>query len=319
MKRAVFVAVIAVAGALGVLAIDEQDVLADREGSRVCYKTKDSFSVPRGSIRWFESGSQGSCNGDERELAASDLLKGSLMTEKLANAELMDARLMYLSLDRVNFSGSNLGSARLNGSSLVKANFSKAILSTTVFDFVDARQANFSDITEMYVSSRAGDFAGSDLSRSTNIRLEGGNFSDAKFFKSSVSGITDANLTNVDFRTTIFIPSSTFINRSNLTNANFSKVEFNGRVDFASNDLTRTNFAGAKFIATDDENYTEFNGSVMKATNFRGVRFENVVFQGVDMTSTQLTGTTWKNTICPDGTNSDNNGATCLGHLKPLP
>ena len=30
-----------------------------------------------------------------------------------------------------------------------------------------------------------------------------------------------------------------------------------------------------------------------------------------------LTDTTWENTICPDGTNSDDNGLTCGGHLDP--
>jgi hypothetical protein len=42
---------------------------------------------------------------------------------------------------------------------------------------------------------------------------------------------------------------------------------------------------------------------------------------GADLTGADLRGATglesatWVNTICPDGTNSDNNGATCLGHL----
>lgn len=30
-----------------------------------------------------------------------------------------------------------------------------------------------------------------------------------------------------------------------------------------------------------------------------------------------LTGVIWNNTFCPDSTNSDNNGNTCVGHLTP--
>jgi uncharacterized protein YjbI with pentapeptide repeats len=42
---------------------------------------------------------------------------------------------------------------------------------------------------------------------------------------------------------------------------------------------------------------------------------------GADLTGADLRGATglesatWVNTICPDGTNSDTSGATCLGHL----
>ena len=45
------------------------------------------------------------------------------------------------------------------------------------------------------------------------------------------------------------------------------------------------------------------------------------VVELADLTGADLRGATglefatWVNTICPDGTNSDNNGATCLGHL----
>jgi hypothetical protein len=28
-----------------------------------------------------------------------------------------------------------------------------------------------------------------------------------------------------------------------------------------------------------------------------------------------VTGVTWSNTTCPDGTNSNNDGGTCTGHL----
>jgi hypothetical protein len=34
-----------------------------------------------------------------------------------------------------------------------------------------------------------------------------------------------------------------------------------------------------------------------------------------DLTNADLTGVTWSHTFCPDHTNSDDNGGTCVGHL----
>lgn len=42
-------------------------------------------------------------------------------------------------------------------------------------------------------------------------------------------------------------------------------------------------------------------------------------FEGQDLSDADVSGATWGNTICPDDTNSDDNGGTCIGHLIPLP
>jgi hypothetical protein len=38
---------------------------------------------------------------------------------------------------------------------------------------------------------------------------------------------------------------------------------------------------------------------------------------GADLTDASLQDVTWRHTVCPDGTNSDADGATCAGHLSP--
>ena len=35
---------------------------------------------------------------------------------------------------------------------------------------------------------------------------------------------------------------------------------------------------------------------------------------GVNLSGATVSEVLWNNTTCPDGTNSDNNGGTCLGH-----
>jgi len=39
---------------------------------------------------------------------------------------------------------------------------------------------------------------------------------------------------------------------------------------------------------------------------------------GIDLKGADTSGVVWKNTTCPDGSNSDENGETCDGHLSPV-
>ncbi|HEX6338721.1 MAG TPA: pentapeptide repeat-containing protein [Jiangellaceae bacterium] len=39
--------------------------------------------------------------------------------------------------------------------------------------------------------------------------------------------------------------------------------------------------------------------------------------QGADLTDARIAGIRWSSTICPDGSNSDDNGNTCRGHITP--
>jgi uncharacterized protein YjbI with pentapeptide repeats len=56
---------------------------------------------------------------------------------------------------------------------------------------------------------------------------------------------------------------------------------------------------------------------------YENVNFNNANFTNATLNSffilgnTTFTNAVWSNTICPDGTNSDNNGNTCEGHLVP--
>jgi hypothetical protein len=61
------------------------------------------------------------------------------------------------------------------------------------------------------------------------------------------------------------------------------------------------------------------NFSPMPWVNYKGVpSLFNANLTGTDMTGVTLDGVIWDNTICPDGTNSDNNGGTCEDNLEPL-
>jgi hypothetical protein len=40
-------------------------------------------------------------------------------------------------------------------------------------------------------------------------------------------------------------------------------------------------------------------------------------FQGCDLAGANLSGVTWNNTTCPDGTSSRQDGGTCANNLTP--
>ena len=48
-----------------------------------------------------------------------------------------------------------------------------------------------------------------------------------------------------------------------------------------------------------------------------GANLTGADLSGADLNGAALTGVIWSNTICPDGTNSDNDGDTCVNDLSP--
>jgi len=79
------------------------------------------------------------------------------------------------------------------------------------------------------------------------------------------------------------------------------------------------NFDNASlFAAKTDPFWLQFTS--LRGADLRGTRWNNSEFTQCDLTGAQLQGATglaeaiWFSTICPDGTNSDTNGGTCVGH-----
>lgn len=108
-------------------------------------------------------------------------------------------------------------------------------------------------------------------------RINGGDFSGTKFIR--------ADLTNSGINNDQSMP-------------NFSHTDFtDALLPFSS--VTGVSFANSNFTNT----------------SFINTQIRNSDFTGSTMTGANFSGATWVNTTCPDGTNSDNNGNTCVGHL----
>jgi uncharacterized protein YjbI with pentapeptide repeats len=99
-------------------------------------------------------------------------------------------------------------------------------------------------------------------------------------------------------------------------------------VTFPVADLTDANLQGADVSGAELSSVTSLEGAGLQYTNLSGsdltgVDLTNADLTGADLTGANLTGAdftgatvtnvTWSNTTCPDGSNSDTDGGTCVG------
>ena len=124
--------------------------------------------------------------------------------------------------------------------------------------------------------------------------------------ESSVGGsnLRNLNLSGVNL-TGVSLPNENLLG-DNLTNANLSNSTLQG-TNLKGVVLTGANLAGANLI-----------GANLQSANLQGANLTNANLGGATSKGASLGGATWSNTVCPDGTNSDADGNTCLGHLGKL-
>lgn len=78
----------------------------------------------------------------------------------------------------------------------------------------------------------------------------------------------------------------------------------------------------SNLVPLQDLNYCNFYGQNLSNLNLSGSYFVDgelldVNLAGTNLSGANLTGVSWGNTTCPDGTNSDNDGGTCVNNLTP--
>lgn len=101
---------------------------------------------------------------------------------------------------------------------------------------------------------------------------------------------------------------------SNYSGDNFTNATLWQEED---NNFDGANFTGATFLA--DGGYI----GGFDSSNFNGANFTNAFFEPINgpsdfnFTSSTFVGAIWNNTGCPDGTDSNNDSDTCVGHGIP--
>lgn len=106
----------------------------------------------------------------------------------------------------------------------------------------------------------------------------------------------------------------------NLTGSSFvnAVLRINAQeANFTDTDLTNANMLGA---SGGNANFTraKLNGTDLSFMDLSNANFTDANLAGaMGLDTATRTGIVWSNTTCPDGTNSNNNGGTCEGHLIP--
>lgn len=124
------------------------------------------------------------------------------------------------------------------------------------------------------------------------------------------------------------------LSASNVGFADFSSADLGGvqleDTRFADVRLVAADLSEASFFFTDaardDFSRADLRDAALTHSTFAGSTFDRAQLDGADFTGSNLTAAsfdrtsglasvTWADTTCPDGTNSDDVGGTCIGHL----
>lgn len=183
--------------------------------------------------------------------------------------------------------GANLEHADLAGQSLVSAN-----LDNTDLTGADLAKADLNSTVQGGTILTGANVTGADL---TNASLAGADIQGADFTGATFSGVESGSVTG----TAAALPAHWSLRAGYLLGPYAGLVLAN----LADADLTGVDLIHADlYLAT------------LTGTNFTDANLTYAALNTDDMT-----GAVWANTICPDGSNSDTNGGTCVDNIMDLP
>jgi uncharacterized protein YjbI with pentapeptide repeats len=255
----------------------------------------------------------------------------------LIDANLSGANLSGDNLSAANMTGSNLTSVTLSGSDLIDATLTDADLSGTVLTGATLAGVISGgitgtptlptgwNITDGYLCGFLANLSGVDLA---NVNLSGADLSGVNLLVADLDGTTliAANLSGTSlFGTNLTIANMTDANLSGatLTDANVSNATFSN--------ATLTGVTSGGITGTPDalpSGWSLFNGYLigsganltaadLSGANLTDANLTNTDLFGANLAGATLTGVIWSNTTCPDDTNSNSDGDTCINNLTP--
>jgi uncharacterized protein YjbI with pentapeptide repeats len=215
-----------------------------------------------------------------------------------------------INLSGCDLSGRNLTGANLTGANLAGANLTDADLSSGILTGANLAGAN---LTNADLSGlRPMDLTGANLA---GANLSGADFQGASFVGANLALATGgrtasvliANFSGVDLRHVDF---AYFYGGPGLVGANLSGKHLEN-VEFREVDLSNADLSGATLKSVSSYDIDLRNADLSNAT------LDSVSLYSANyMTTANLTGVTWINVTCPDASNSNTNGSTCVGHLS---
>jgi uncharacterized protein YjbI with pentapeptide repeats len=118
----------------------------------------------------------------------------------------------------------------------------------------------------------------------------------------SGSGIFAGSASDIFTQVVSQVPCKALVG-CNLSGLNFSDASFES-ADFQGANLAGANLSGANL----------YNANLQGA-NLLGANLSGAYLYSAKLKGANLNGVTWNGTTCPDFTNSDDDGGTCVGHL----
>jgi uncharacterized protein YjbI with pentapeptide repeats len=287
------------------------------------------------------------CDLQDANLTGADLANASLIDTQMVGADLNGAN-----FNGADLYGANLGATNLTNTSFTGANFTEvSSFGGGILGNPASLPDNWSLVTgeARYLIGPEGDLEGAELQGAS---LNGADLSGIDLSGASLSGIqlTGADLTDANFSGASFTGyepeppgpplavSFANLNDADLTGADLSNIDFSGiegnlqganlsDVNFAGADLTGVYLAGVSsggitgsttllpqdWVLTDG--YLIGPAANLTNADLSGANLTNADLDGADVTGASFTNVTWSNTTCPDGTNSNNDGDTCVNNL----
>jgi uncharacterized protein YjbI with pentapeptide repeats len=269
-------------------------------------------------------------------LQSCNLTGVNLTSVNLTGANLTGATLTGATLTGANLSGANLTGATLTGATLTGANLSGANLARVssggiigtpsalpspwilVIGYLLGPSADLAGAGIVYENLTGADLAGADLEAANlgNDNLTGVDLTNAYLVFASLSDstLTDANLTG----TNLMYVSLLGVISGGITGAPYALLTgwilVSGYLLGAGANLTGGNLSNDDLagVNLNTANLTDAN---LEGANLTGANLSGVNLTGANLTGATLSGVIWSFTTCPDGTNSQNDGGTCVNNL----
>lgn len=263
--------------------------------------------------------------------AVSSNLAGAVLTgASLSGADLSESNLTGADLTDISALSVNLSSATLTGVTLTGADLTLALLSGVISGHVTGTPKTWPmgwSLVDGYLigpgSDLAGvDLAGADLSHSdlsaadlAGANLTGANLSSSDLSVADLSGtsLAAADLTGVEGGQISGTPASLPENWALADGYLIGPGVFLYQASLPGADLSGLDLAGA------DVSAANMAGANLDGANLDGATFEDSTLIGATVTGAQLDNITWSDTICPDGSNSDQHLDGCFSPLDKTP
>jgi uncharacterized protein YjbI with pentapeptide repeats len=233
------------------------------------------------------------------KLVRADLAGADLSGAIFADTDLTGASLAQAKLERVRLAGANLASVDLSGAELSAAKLAGVNLSG----------ANLRDC-----DLRGADLAGADLRRArlvgadlTAAHLKGAKLDGVELAGTTLEGadLAGVQLSDADL-------TSQRLARADLRGATLARANLSG-ADLRSAALREADLREAALAETKlgsgDLRAANLSGATLSGTDLTAATLE-----GADLARAYLDGVVWGQTVCPDGSRSEDNGGTCCGH-----